>query len=255
MLIVVNDGSSDRTPEILKDYQRRHSKLLRVLDLPDNGYDIRRVPRNINLACIEAETAVPKTDFFMISGDDCSYPINYAQLLISRMESKPQIVIASGKPSSDAGLRQEHSPSGSGRMVRRSFWNEIGGKYPVKAGWETWLLYKALERKFEVKLFDDLVFHHMRPRGAKHQFAYWGAAMYTLGYHPLYTVGRIAKNTIGRGISVKGSLHLVRGYLQARLGPSDPFMSPFERSLRKFVFREHAKEIGKRIKTNLASIK
>jgi glycosyltransferase involved in cell wall biosynthesis len=234
-LIVVDDGSTDNTSQILTNYQRQLKEVIRVVSLPDKGYDIRRVPANINLAWRTVKSLGLSADYLMISGDDCTYPPSYAQFLVSRMSQDQRIVVASGRPSFTGNFSQEHSPSGSGRFIRSSFWREVGEAYPVRAGWETWLLYRALANGFDVKLFDDQVFEHVRPRGAKHQFAYWGAAMQGLGYHPLYALGRIAKNMFGRNVAFKGSLNMVRGYLVATLGSSDSFISTYEPALRRFV--------------------
>ena len=113
--------------------------------------------------------------------------------------------------------------------------------YPVKAGWETWLLYAARARGLKTQLFEEVVYEHLRPRGTKHQFLYWGAAMQTLGYHPLYALGRMARNLMARP---KGSLNMFRGYLQAGLGSDDPFISPFEQSIRSYVSAEQAHRIA-----------
>jgi len=47
-LIVVDDGSKDATPEILSEFERKYPAIIHVVTLPDHGYDIRRVPANIN---------------------------------------------------------------------------------------------------------------------------------------------------------------------------------------------------------------
>jgi hypothetical protein len=238
---VVDDGSSDDTPRILQRYEMLNRNVI-VLTKPDRGYDIRRVPANINLAW--RQTAELGTRYFMISGDDCIYPPSYAHSLLDRMNSMARIVVASGRPSTGEGISQEHSPSGSGRMIRRSFWRGVGEGYPLKAGWETWLLYIAEQKGFEARLFADLTYQHARPRGAGHQFLYWGAAMGTVGYHPLYAIGRIMITAL-KPFAPKRVVNLLRGYLQARLGSEDVFIQPYDSSLRAFVKRKQAQRITK----------
>lgn len=239
-IVVVNDGSSDGTGEILAHISCEHS-IIEVLELPDMGYDIRRVPSNVNRA-IESVRGL-RTDYFMISGDDSTYPHDYVESLIGEMNEFRRIVVASGQPSQAGLVANEHSPSGSGRMVRSSFMESVGGKFPIRAGWEAWLLYRAIQMGFETKVLDDLVYDHVRPRGSGHQFTYWGAAMYTLGYHPLYALGRIGRH-LAKLKSAKSSLALFRGYLMAALGSSDPFAAPFDATFREFVAAQQGREIG-----------
>jgi hypothetical protein len=228
---------------MLGNYKEQWPNVVKVLSLSDKGYDIRRVPRNINLAWQFAADAGMATEYFMISGDDCSYPRDYARTLISRMMSQREVVVSSGRPRSGGSVSEEHSPSGSGRMIKCSFWKAVGGRYPIRAGWETWLLYKAQEEGLRVKLFGDLIFDHLRPRGTIHQFTYWGASMHVLGYNPLYALGRIAKNLVKRQVSFKGSLNMLRGYVQASLGSSDPYLYPLENFFRQFVSAQQSRRI------------
>jgi len=243
-ITVVDDGSTDETGKILDDYEARFS-IITTITKPNRGYDIRRVPLNINLAWERNSAQGLETDYFMISGDDCFYPNGYVASLASRMSLNPQLMVASGRPVTGGSFGREHSPSGSGRMIRCAFWREIGGSYPPKAGWEAWLLFKAEQKGREVRLFEDLTFEHVRPRGATHQFVYWGAAMGTLGYNPLYAMGRLAKNAVKRSVSLTGSVSMLRGYLQSKVGSADAFITPFDPQLRDFVRREQSCKIAR----------
>jgi biofilm PGA synthesis N-glycosyltransferase PgaC len=239
-IIVVDDGSTDATPDVIATFARKYPGLVKKVTLPDRGYDIRRVPSNINRAWSATRNV---EEYFMISGDDCEYPPNYARFITSKMREDKKLVVASGRPSSGGQVSQEHVPSGSGRMVRCTFWRRVGGRYPIKAGWETWLLYKAAQEGFRVRLFEKIVYKHNRPRGVSHQFTYWGAAMWTIGYHPLYAIGRIARNAIKGNMKTMGPLNMLRGYVTACLGSNDPFLTPFEPALRRFVHDEQARAI------------
>jgi biofilm PGA synthesis N-glycosyltransferase PgaC len=248
-IVVVDDGSTDATPDVITGFAQRYPGLVRRVVLPDRGYDIRRVPSNINRACSAAKSV---EEYFMISGDDCEYPPNYAMFITSKMSEDNKLVVASGRPSSGGDVSQEHVPSGSGRMVSCSFWRRVGGGYPIKAGWETWLLYKAAQEGFRVNLFEKLVYKHIRPRGVSHQFTYWGAAMWTIGYHPLYAMGRIVRNAIKGDMKKMGPLKMLRGYVMACLGSDDVFLTPFEPELRRFVHNEQARAIGSLVRSVLA---
>jgi glycosyltransferase involved in cell wall biosynthesis len=238
-ICVVDDGSTDETSNILSASLNRDK--LKIVSRPDRGYDIRRVPANLNLAYSTLNAAF---HYLMISGDDCIYAEDYARSIISHMVLDPKIVVASGRPRTGGSLLPEHFPSGSGRMVRHSFWHSVGGRYPQKVGWEAWLLYKALQEGFSTRVYADLIYEHLRPRGSMHQFAYWGSAMYSLGYHPLYALGRVAKNFAKRQIPLAGSVSMLSGYLRAIMGSSDPFISTLEPPLRDFVHVWQANRIG-----------
>ena len=247
-IAVVNDGSSDGTGKILAK-ARDENQTIRVLTLPDRGYDIRRVPANINLAIDSNRDLI--ADYLMISGGDCIYPQHYADSVIRRMNQETRIVVASGRPSQLGIVSQEHSPSGSGRVIRTRFLNDVGNRFPVRAGWEAWLLFKAAQMGLETRLFSELVYSHVRPRGSSHRFTYWGAAMFTLGYCPLYALGRLTKSLV-RLSSLSTSAGLLRGYLTAALGSADPFIEPFEPSFRKFVSLQQRRRIS-RVVTSMLS--
>ena len=66
-IVVVDDGSTDRTPTILADLRSR-TKNMYVITNPDLGYDIGRVVLNWNKALeLTRELKLEPTDYHMIS--------------------------------------------------------------------------------------------------------------------------------------------------------------------------------------------
>ena len=102
------------------------------------------------------------------------------------------------------------------------FMKKVGGKYPVAYGWETWLLYKALELGYDVKNYHEIRYTHLRPYNAKNLFG-WGRAMYSLGFPSYFVFLRFLVNFAyaSRGTqSRKASVTMLVGFLQAKLNKS-----------------------------------
>lgn len=242
-VVVVDDGSTDATPTILEDFSSRLRKgtsprvPLDVINLPDNGYDIRRVPANLNAAYAYVEEIGKTFEYSMVSGDDCAYPSDYCAVLLSEMDDD-HLVVASGDCETPPRLSDSKAPQGSGRFVRNSFWQTLGGRYPVRYGWESWLLFKAMQAGHRILNLSELRYHHLRPSGSVHKFTHWGLEMRALGYHPLVVLKRFVDEALGRGagsISLQGSLSMTMAYFLARLHDEDPYYVPFDEQLRSFV--------------------
>src|SRR5919112_3153844 len=95
-IIVVDDGSTDHTNNILKDIQSKNKNLY-IISNPDLGYNIGRVVSNWNKAIkLANKLKLKPTDYHMIAPDDAEYEENYCQKIIRQMDSDQSIVIASG---------------------------------------------------------------------------------------------------------------------------------------------------------------
>jgi len=236
LVCVVDDGSTDSTPAILGKLKDVNPSL-RVLTLPDKGYDIRRIVHNWNEACRYVQSLGLEFDFILISSDDIVFPPNYVQSLISEMERNPKLAIASGT----RGLRQSDYmsfPEGAGRLIKDSFFRRIGYSHPPYYGYEPWILYKALQMGYDIKKFQNIRYGHERTFGIGHNFIEYGPAMKCLGYHPLFVLARVVRNLAmpkKTGISRRASLRMIGDYLFDSRWKNDPYYRYFEPELRKFV--------------------
>jgi glycosyltransferase involved in cell wall biosynthesis len=242
-IVVVNDGSTDDTERMVRARSGKFKPIL-VVNTDSKTRDIRRVPRLLNKGLQVSET-LQKTEYMMVSGDDNELTVDYAKKMVERMDFDRKIAIASGDWLSSKG-RENQMPHGGGRFVRMEFMEEVGMRYPVAYGWETWLLYKALQIGYAVKLYHDLRYRHLRPFRPGNLFN-WGRAMYSLGFPTYYVFLRFLINLFwsSRGTqSMRSSVTMIVGYLQAKLNQgSVGGMLIEDKELKTFVRRFSASRL------------
>lgn len=229
--VIVDDGSTDDTPTILKDIQSRNKKVY-VITNPDFGYDIGRVAVNWNSAIkLAKELGLQQTDYHMISTDDTQYEHQYAEKIMKYMDSDPYLAIASGKY--DSGTTSK--PHGAGRFVKNSFFLSVHGYYPEKMGYESVILYTALQNHLKYSVIHEARYLHTRLLGSDHHFYEFGASMRTLGYHPIFAFSRFIKYfLLGKPVGRLGALCMLYYYLTYK--PKDEgYDSMYDPQLRKFI--------------------
>jgi len=240
-IVAVDDGSTDQTTTVLREKSQRFPGL-HVVTTGSTTRDIRRVPVLLNLGMSRASGVsghIPPPRYMMVSGDDNWLAADYASTIVDRMDSDPSLAVASGSWLGEAG-RTGQMPHGGGRFVRTQFMESLGGRYPVAYGWETWLLYKAMQRGLKVRNFGDLRYRHLRPYAKRNLFG-WGRAMFSLGFPTIFVVLRFGINFAwaSRGTQSRGaSITMLAGYLSAKLNP-EPLRANLisDKSLKAFVRR------------------
>lgn len=229
-VIVVDDGSKDRTAEILQRMQLDWPSL-HIITNPDLGYNIARVVSNWNKAIQYArDRHLPPTTYHMISTDDTVYEPDYAEKVMRHMESDT-IAIASG----NYDAKHTIAPHGAGRFIRMEFFEKHHGLYPEKMGYESLILYSAVRHGYSFQVFNDARFQHTRPLGKNHHFYEFGASMRTLGYHPLFALGRFmtylaSGNPTGR----LGAIYMLYYYLSYK-PKAMGYDSMHDREMRKYI--------------------
>jgi len=173
-IIVVDDGSIDATPEI------SILKGCYVVRLPYHKESYVGRPElayvcNAGLNQIK-DHGVP--DFVIQMGADHVLSDNYVESVVSKMGDN--VKVASG--GTQIGGLNVDTPWGSGRLVDARLWDEINGMmYPVKWGYESWIVYKVQQLGYEVKRYDDIK-STTRPLRMYPEKAFnWGRCTYALG--------------------------------------------------------------------------
>lgn len=212
-IIVVDDGSTDNTHDILEGLKLKNDNI-HVITNPDLGYNIGRVVKNWNNAInLARHLNLEVTDYHMISTDDTQYEEFYAEKIMHDMDSDNRIAVSSGNYDNNS----YKTPHGAGRFVRNSFFNNVLGRYPEKMGYESVILQMSLYHGFKNVVNNDARFSHTRQLGANHHFYEFGASMRTLGYHPLFVLGRFIQCFLtGRPIGRIGAIRMLYYYLSYR---------------------------------------
>jgi glycosyltransferase involved in cell wall biosynthesis len=239
-VIVIDDGSSDKTPELLKKIQMEWTSNVYIITNPDLGYNIGRVVSNWNKAIKFAQQMnLEKTDYHLICTDDIVFEKGYAEKIIVNMDSNPDIAIASGNFDENIYI----DPHGAGRFVRNSFFIKNHSLYPERMGYESLVLHTAALNGYTYTVFHDVRFKHTRELGKNHNFYEFGASMRTLGYHPLFAIGRLSVYFIsGKPIGRIGALYMLYFYLIYR-PKMDGYDSMHDIEVRKHIRKSQLRRV------------
>jgi len=235
-LCVVNDGSTDDTSLILETLKRRYRGRISILPLKDEGYDIRKVVKNINAGIEAVKKTCANAEYMMISGDDCVYPRDYCEYILKQMDMDRNLAVASGDI--EGARHPDVAPRGAGRFIRISFLNEIGGRFPPYYGYEGWILQKALQLGYSIQNYPSIRYRHLREMGGQHGFKDWGLAMKCLGYHPLEILYRCVKYVLmDRRVSVRYLKVLWDYFIYSSVAGAkrDPYYRFFDEEVRSYT--------------------
>jgi glycosyltransferase involved in cell wall biosynthesis len=230
-IIVIDDGSTDKTHSILEGLRLKNDNIY-IITNPDLGYDIGRVVKNWNSAINLARNAnLEFTDYHMISADDTHYEELYAEKIMSKMDGDDRIAISSGNYDDN----DYTTPHGAGRFVRSSFFDNVLGRYPEKMGYESVILQLSLYHGFKNLVNNDARFSHTRPLGTNHQFYEFGASMRTLGYYPLFVLGRFIQCFLtGKPMGRLGAIRMLYYYVSYK-PKNEGYDSMYDSEIRKAI--------------------
>jgi biofilm PGA synthesis N-glycosyltransferase PgaC len=221
--VIVDDGSSDRTPAIVEEAMRQHS-WIRLLRRPDRG--ARKQGGGVIEAFYDGYRTVATLNFdFLVKFDsDLSFTEKYFENCLARFDQDPTLGIGggmickhvNGNLISEAPGDPAFHVRGATKIYRKQCWEAIGGLIQAP-GWDTIDELKANMLGWRTYTFQDIPIRHHRYTGTadgiwKNQVKF-GLSNYITGYHPFFMLAKCVKRLPHRPLLV-GSAGLAWGYLK-----------------------------------------
>jgi biofilm PGA synthesis N-glycosyltransferase PgaC len=224
--VIVSDGSTDRTDDIVAEYARKFDfiKLLRV----EAGKQ-RTFGSKVNAIKYGVEQLKDvKYEFIGNLDADISFEPEYYERMLKAFQDNAKLGVAGGvvldlhegrliKRGGDT-----NHVAGAVQLFRRECYEAIGGYAPVKAGIEDTVA-EVMARMigWEVKSFPEIKVIHHRRTGTEGQSIYsarfrMGQQDYFLGYHPLFEIAKCVYRIKERPYVI-GSLFWMCGYFWSAL--------------------------------------
>lgn len=201
--VIVSDGSTDSTDEIVQSYRLRHAfiQLLRVERTQHRGVGskVRALTR------ADSEVQGVEYDFVGNLDADVTFGPAYFETLLARFQSEPSLGITGGMIyERRTGQFQERisnsvrSVAHAAQLVRRECYEAIGGYHSLQYGGEDWYAEITARMKgWRVKASPGLqIMHHRLTGSADRPFRHCfreGKMDFSVGSHPMFEVLKCAR--------------------------------------------------------------
>ncbi len=224
--VIVSDGSTDGTDEIVRRYVDSYPwiELLRMPERSERNFAGKVLAFNAGYA------RVKELDYGVIVSldGDISFDPDYFQFLLEKLTEDPKLGLAgtpfqelSGRAYDYRFVSVEHV-SGACQMFRRECFEAIGGYMPVKGGSIDHIaVISARMKGWRTRTYREKVCLHHREMGTAQQNALsmkykYGVKDYVVGNHPLWELFRSVYQMSQRPLCL-GGLWLGAGYFSAML--------------------------------------
>lgn len=251
--VIVDDGSTDETPNILEEYAKRFD-YIRVVRRDNRG--TRRVGPGV-VKAFEAGLRSVDLEQFNYVGKldlDVDLPRRYFEILINRMEADPRLGTCSGKPYFPARSNRDKTLDGPliseacgnemsvgmTKFYRVKCFQQIRGFVP-QVMWDGIDCHRCRMLGWIACSWDDpeLRFIHLRPMGSSHEGILTGRmragfGQYFMGTSFLYmTASSLFRMT--RPPLIVGGMAMWWGYIRAMLSGASRYEdAQFRRFLRRY---------------------
>ena len=236
--VVVDDGSTDRTAAIVKEYSERHPWIDLVSRPPRRDRSFAGKANAVNMALERIRAAGLEFEIVGNLDADVSFESDYMEFLLAKFAENPTLGVA-GTPFTQEGgydstrdsFEGQNYVAGPFQLFRDQCFRDIGGYVANHAGGVDWIAVMTARMKgWTVTAFPEKRFHHHRAMGTaergrvKAMFSY-GQKDYYLGGSPLWQLVRSCYQTTKQPLLL-GGLSLFAGYTWASLSRMPRAVSP-----------------------------
>lgn len=233
--VVVDDGSTDKTPDIVARYAEDHPwiRLVRRPARTDRSFAGKAHAVNAGLEQVRDLR-------FEVMGNldaDVSFEPDYMAFVVAKFADDPRLGVA-GTPFTEDGydstrdsFEGENYVAGPCQLFRYRCFQEIGGYVANRAGGVDWIAVMTARMKgWTVRAFPEKRFHHHRTmgtaeRGALSALFSYGEKDYYLGGSPIWQLFRVTYRLTKKPY-IGGGLALFFGYFSAALRRMERPVSP-----------------------------
>jgi len=254
--LIMSDGSTDRTDEIVRGYAAECPFIELVRVTPDEHRSFGSKARAINEAHRRLQDMT--WEYLGILDADVSFESNYYEQLLPKFEKDPRLGIGGGyvMDTSRNGFKGHTmsvnwSVRGPVQMFRRACFQDIGGYLPLPhGGIDCVAEIMARMHGWNVRTFPELTAFHHRTTGTETQ-GYMrarfklGLQNYATGYHPLFMLARTFARVAERPY-MAGAAALLAGYVSGALRREPRQVPP---DVVRFLRREQMKRLFGRART------
>jgi glycosyltransferase involved in cell wall biosynthesis len=254
--VIVDDGSTDKTPEIISRYSAKYS-WIEMVQRPQR----RERSFAAKVQAFNAGYARVKDLDYEVVGNldaDLTFDADYIEFILSKFTEDAKLGVAGtvfqeeGYSSERQSFEGQNHVAGGCQMFRKRCLEEIGGFIPNEAGGVDWIAVTTARMKgWRTQSFREKSFYHHRHLGMAERNALaatfsYGEKDYYLGGHPIWELFRVTYRATKRPYLVEG-LALGLGYGWAMLRR---IKRPISNELMKF----HRKEQMRKLRAILKSV-
>jgi len=222
--IIVSDGSTDRTDEIVCSYEKNCDYLQLVRR---ESFSKRNFASKVHTFKIGQEHLNNvKYDFLGNLDADVSLSSDYYERILYQFDIFPRLGIAGGQVYDNYSRKirrlvsSNTSVNGMIQFFRRECFEEIGGYLPLERGGEDMMAEIAARRqRWETRTFPNIIVIHNRRSGTSNANIYTaryrqGKMEFVNGYHILFEMARCMTRIIEKPY-ILGSVARFAGYLSS----------------------------------------